>query len=123
MTFHAMNGPQFGFVFLAFYFVFIYLAAPALSCNMQYLFSCGMQILSCGMWDLVPQSGNPHPLYWDLRVLVPGAPGKSPDLNLFIHSLVLDIWVVSSFLAITKKAAVNICQQIFAPTYVFTSVG
>ena len=53
MTFHAMNEPQFVFVFLKFQLVFIYLAAPALSCNMQYLFSCGMQTLSCGMWDLV----------------------------------------------------------------------
>ena len=32
----------------------VYLAALGLSCSMQDLFSCGMQTLSCGMWDLVP---------------------------------------------------------------------
>ena len=41
-----------------------YLAAPGLSCNMQYcnFFSCGMQILSCSLGDLVPWPGiEPEP--------------------------------------------------------------
>ena len=39
---------------LLFSCVFIYLAALGLSCPLWDLFSCGMQTLSCGMWDLVP---------------------------------------------------------------------
>ena len=51
-------------------FLFTYLAAldP----------SCGMQDLSCGMWDLVPDQGsNLGGLPWELRVPVTGSPGKS----------------------------------------------
>ena len=42
-------------------YLFIYLAVPGLSCGTQDLlvvahgiFTCGMQTLSCSMWDLVP---------------------------------------------------------------------
>ena len=42
--------------------IFIYLAAPSLSCSLrplifivaQRIFSCSMQTLSFSMWDLVP---------------------------------------------------------------------
>ena len=46
----------------SFYFlIFIYLGVPGLSCSMQdlflvevcWIFGCGIQILSCGLWDLV----------------------------------------------------------------------
>ena len=37
-------------------FFFFYLAAPSFSTVCR-LFSCGMQSLSCSMWDLVPWSG------------------------------------------------------------------
>ena len=40
------------------------------------IFSCG--ILSCSMWDLVPDQGsNPDPLHWEQGVLATGPPRKS----------------------------------------------
>ena len=58
-------------------FKFIYLGMLGLSCSMQ--------ILSCGMWDLVPSPGsNPGPLYWEHGVLATGSPGKSPEV-LFLN--------------------------------------
>ena len=38
-------------IIIVFKKIFIYLAEPGLSCNMQYYFSCGM-------WDLVPPPGT-----------------------------------------------------------------
>ena len=55
----------------AFSFLKLYLVAPGLSCGMQEVFSCSMQTLSCGMWDLVPRPGiKPRPPAlgaWSLR--------------------------------------------------------
>ena len=69
--------------FLSYTLIFIYLAAPGLSCStwdlcchvqvlhcsmrdllvmVHGIFSCGMWTLSCGMWDLVPWPGiKPEP--------------------------------------------------------------
>ena len=46
------GGGQCVFMFFVFIHLFIYLAVPVLvvACG---IFSCGMQSLSCGMWDLV----------------------------------------------------------------------
>ena len=52
-----------------FFLIFIYLAAPGLightrdlRFGVRDLFSCGMQALSCGVWDLVPWPGiKPRP--------------------------------------------------------------
>ena len=57
------------FSFVCFFFFFweiIYLAAAGLS--------CGLQALSCSLWDLVSWSAS---LHWKLRVLAIGLPGKS----------------------------------------------
>ena len=46
----------------AFSFLKFYLVVPGLSCGTQEIFSCSMQTLSCGMWDLVPWPGiKPRP--------------------------------------------------------------
>ena len=59
--------------------MFIYLAAPGLSCSMW--------TLSCGMWDLVPCPGiKPGPLHWECGLLATGPPGKSWSIN-FNHQL------------------------------------
>ena len=43
-----------------------------------FFFSCGMQALSCGTWDLVPPPGiDPGAPAWELGVLGTGPPGKS----------------------------------------------
>ena len=43
------------------------------------------KIFSCGMWDLIPEKGlNLGPLHWELGVLAPGPPGKSPVATLYI---------------------------------------
>ena len=46
------------------HYLFIYLAAPGLAaCG---IFDCGMQTLSCGIWELFPNQGsNPGPLHWE----------------------------------------------------------
>ena len=44
-------------------------------------FSCSLQTLSCGIWDLLPdQRSNLGPLLWEPRVVATGPPGKSPLL-------------------------------------------
>lgn len=50
--------------------MFICLAALSLNLAAYKIFHlrCGMQTLSWGMWDLVPdQSSNPDPLHWEQR--------------------------------------------------------
>lgn len=42
---------------------------------------------------------------------------------LFIHLSVIDIWVVSTLLAIINNAAMNIHVQVFVQAYVFISLG
>ena len=44
------------FSFFKSYLFIIYLAAPGLS-SAAGSFTCGMQTLSCGMWDIVPLPG------------------------------------------------------------------
>ena len=42
-----------------------------------FFFNLATLNLSCGMWDLVPWSGNElRPLHWEFRVLTTGPPGK-----------------------------------------------
>ena len=63
---------------------------PGLSCSTWdlffFFFSSGtMQILSCGMWDLVPDQGlNQGPLDWEHGVLATGSPEKSLHFHFFI---------------------------------------
>ena len=48
------------------------------------IFSCSVQILSCSMWDQVPDQGlNSGPLYWKQEVCTTGPVGKSP-MKLFL---------------------------------------
>ena len=54
----------------AFSFLKFYLVVPGLSCGTQEIFSCSMQTLSCGMWDLVPWPGiEPGPPTLEVRNL------------------------------------------------------
>ena len=61
-------------VFIFNIYVFSFLG---LSCSIQDLFGCSVQILCCGMWDSVPnQELNPSPQHWEPRVLAAGPPGE-----------------------------------------------
>ena len=76
------------FFFLSIFILFIYLAAPGLSCIMGDLFFFFF-FSSCSMWDLVPWSGiECRPLHWERGVLATGPPEKSPSASDFwqIHS-------------------------------------
>ena len=64
------------FIYLLKKILFIYLAAPG---------------LSCGMWDLVPWPGiEPKPPDWERGILTTGPPGKS-----LVYLLILFVPVVS----------------------------
>ena len=77
------------------YLIFMYLAAPNLSCGTwDFLgvacgvFSCDMHTLSCGMWDLVPWPGiKLEPLHWELGVLATGPPGESQLLGFWMFTV------------------------------------
>ena len=46
------------------------------------IFHCGIQILSCSVWDLVPDLGwNLGPLHWQHGILATGPPGKPRRLS------------------------------------------
>ena len=68
-----MNAPT----FLKQYFIYLFIWLQQVLVVACGIFSCSLQTLSCGMWDLVPGEGsNPGPLQWEWGVLATGQPGK-----------------------------------------------
>ena len=66
---------------------------------LQYIgsFSCGLQTLSCAMWDRVPWPGiKPSPLHWEGRLLATGPPtGKSlVQLHFWKILFLIDDWTL-----------------------------
>ena len=59
-------------------YLFIYLAAPGLSCGIQdlQLWHAGSIVAACTI-QFPDQGSNPGPLHWECRVLPTGPPGKS----------------------------------------------
>ena len=93
--------------------IFIYLAAPGLSCSIW--------TLSCGMWDLVLRPGiKPGPLHWECGVLATGPPGKSWSINfnqLFISLLCqMRVWFSDTHtcipLLLLSSQIIPHCRQI-----------
>ena len=103
----------------SFYFlIFIFLAVPGLSCSLQDLFcswsmlifGCGIQTLSCGVWDLVPWPGiepGPHALgakclsHWTARELSlqsPILPLTSSHTALDFSEYICPLWCFSFLL-------------------------
>ena len=64
ITFGLVFGNRLGLYYFFKKCLFIYLAAPGLSCGMQTL-SCGMQTLSCSMWECGVLATGPLGKSWD----------------------------------------------------------
>ena len=97
----------------SFYFlIFIYLGVPGLSCSMQdlflvevcWIFGCGIQILSCGLWDLVLWLGiepGSHALgakclsHWTTREISLQSPNPTFDLISYCTWLLWVYFVLS----------------------------
>ena len=78
----------------------------------------------CSMWDLKfhSQGVNPQPLYWKLRVLTTGPPGKSSVTDI----LMLVFWplFVSSYLAETQEEMKRWYLEFLTPYHhVFSEKG
>ena len=80
LTFFPLSPPTFNiYIFI---YVFIYLAAPGLSCSMKNLLSllwyAACYLFSCNMWDLVPQPEiEPRPSALGAWSLSTGPSGKA----------------------------------------------
>ena len=69
--------------------IFIYWAAPGLSCGTRdiqsWLWHAGSLLIACGIW-FPDQGSNLGPLHWEHRVLVTGLPGKSMELVFYNYT-------------------------------------
>ena len=69
---------------LLIYFKYLFIWLCQVLAAVCRIFSCGIQILSCCIWDLVPWS-NLGPLHWELGILATGLPRKPQKLNLILR--------------------------------------
>ena len=86
--FFFSNGTYYFIIFFKNIYLFIYLAAPGLSCGMwgSLVAACKLLVVACG--TLFPDQGlNPGPLRWECGVLATGPPGKSRSLILILISI------------------------------------
>ena len=62
-----------------------------LSCSTwDLLLTMACELLSCGLWDLVPWPGiEPGPLHWECGILATGLPGKSHLYEFYERSISL----------------------------------
>ena len=97
---------------------FISLVAPGLICSTQHLpslmqyvrsFSCGMWILSYGMWDLVPWPGTePRPLALGVLSLSHWTTKEAPSQASWKRRLSLPFPLVPSHLALVHKSLASV---------------